>query len=71
MADEPSYPDSGDDTGAGTPRWVKVSAIVALALLLVVVILLLTGIGNHGPSRHASGGGAGPQTVSSVTENTA
>ncbi|MGI8694610.1 MAG: hypothetical protein ACR2JK_17185 [Geodermatophilaceae bacterium] len=40
----------------GTPRWVKVTGIVALVLLLLIVVLLLTrGPGGHGPSRHASG----------------
>ena len=51
MADRP---DRGST--AGTPRWVVVSAIVALALVLVIVVLILTGTGNHGPSRHLSGG---------------
>ena len=41
MADLPPYP--------GTPRWVKVFGIIALALVLLFVILMLTG---HGPGRH-------------------
>jgi hypothetical protein len=59
MADPPPYserdasPDRGPTTGA--PRWVKVSGIIALAVLLLVIILLLTG-SDHGPSRHKSGG---------------
>jgi hypothetical protein len=58
MAD-PS-PDTADDEG--TPRWVKVSGIVAAVLVVVLGIMLLTG---HGPGRHfshASGdvGGAAP-----------
>jgi hypothetical protein len=41
-----------DDTG--TPRWVKVFGIIALAVVLLFVILLLTRGpgGGHGPSRH-------------------
>jgi hypothetical protein len=45
MADSPPYP--------GTPRWVKVSGIVTIVLVVLVVILLHTGvIGRHGPGRH-------------------
>jgi ABC-type transporter Mla subunit MlaD len=36
----------------GTPRWVKVFAIVALAVIVLVVVLLVVGKGGHGPSRH-------------------
>jgi hypothetical protein len=44
MADQP-YP--------GTPRWVKVFAIIAIGLVLLVVILLVIGgPGRHGPGRH-------------------
>ena len=35
---------------AGTPRWVKVSGVVAIALVLLVGIMVLTG---HGPGVHA------------------
>jgi hypothetical protein len=61
MPDSPPYTDSGDESAvgpergstAGTPRWVKVSAIVILVLvLLVVVMLLVGGPGGHGPGRH-------------------
>ena len=61
MPDSPPYPDAGDQSavgpgrgsGAGTPRWVKVSVIVVLVLVvLVVVMLLVGGPGGHGPGRH-------------------
>lgn len=40
-----------------TPRWVKVSGIIVLTLILLFSILKLTGIGgNHGPGRHIPGG---------------
>jgi hypothetical protein len=40
-----------------TPRWVKVSGIIVITLVLLVVIMKLTGIGgNHGPGRHLSEG---------------
>jgi hypothetical protein len=43
------------DSPPGTPRWVKVFAIIAVVVVLLVVILLLAG-GNHGPSRHVLSG---------------
>ena len=54
VADVPPYP--------GTPRWVKVSGIIALVLVVLVVlvaIVLFVGGGNHGPGRHMPSGGAG------------
>jgi len=43
----------------GTPRWVKVSAIVVGILVLLVVILMVTGVGGpHGPGRHMPPGDA-------------
>ena len=61
MSDLPPHTDKGgddsDDSGAGpgrgstagTPRWVKVFGIIAVALALLFVVLLLAG---HGPGRH-------------------
>lgn len=43
MADVPPYP--------GMPRWVKVSGIIALAVVLLVIIIIFTG--EHGPGRHS------------------
>jgi hypothetical protein len=54
MADPPPYP--------GTPRWVKVSGIVALVLVLLFVIMLITDPGRHGPDRHTRSGGPGGHT---------
>jgi hypothetical protein len=53
-------PDSNSDTGMGptedrppsTPRWVKVSGVIAIVLVLLVVIMMFIGGGNHGPGRH-------------------
>jgi hypothetical protein len=43
---------------SGMPRWVKVSGIIALALVLLFVVLHLTGLGgDHGPGRHVNGDG--------------
>jgi hypothetical protein len=60
---EPTHPDPvlSDDSepthgsAASTPRWVKISGIVALVVILLVVVLLLLGGGNHGPGRHVGG----------------
>jgi hypothetical protein len=70
MADRPSPPerDGSADHGptAGPPRWVKVSGIIALALIVLVLIVLLTG-GNHGPGRHQSSRGHGGPLPSVAT----
>lgn len=57
--------DTGDDTGAvpdrgwtRTPRWVKVSGIVAAVLVLLFVVMMFTGGGGHGPGRHTQPGDA-------------
>ena len=47
MADPPPYP--------GTPRWVKVSGIALLIVVLLFFILLFTR-GPHGPGRHMPSG---------------
>jgi hypothetical protein len=45
MADPPPYP--------GAPRWVKVSGIIAIILVLVIMTVIFTGVGGpHGPGRH-------------------
>ena len=79
MADPPRDSDAGEDTGVapdrestiGTPRWVKVSGIIALVLVLLFVIVMLTGGGGHGPGRHTlfDGGPSGPTPPSNVTEH--
>ena len=60
MADGPPYPDARNESddafdggsSAGTPRWVKVSALVVLAVLVVFVILLLAGGHDPNAGRH-------------------
>jgi hypothetical protein len=70
MADRPSASerDGSADRGptAGPPRWVKVSGIIALALIVLLLIVLLAG-GNHGPGRHQSARGYGGQLPSVAT----
>ncbi|KNH22906.1 hypothetical protein ACS78_10980 [Priestia megaterium] len=44
---------SPDERPPGLPRWVKVSLIIVIALILLFVIMNITGIGGkHGPMRH-------------------
>ncbi len=77
MADPSPSPDTGGDAGMrpdrgsttvypGTPRWVKVSGIVALVLVLLVLIAMATGMfaggDGHGPGRHLPSGGADGHT---------
>ncbi|MBA2531167.1 MAG: hypothetical protein H0V23_03565 [Nocardioidaceae bacterium] len=40
-----------------TPRWVKVSAVIAVVLVLAFGVMLLAGGGDHGPGRHSSSSG--------------
>lgn len=55
MADLPPYP--------GIPRWVKVSGIIVIVLVLLVAIIMVTGIGGeHGPGRHIQSGNPGGLT---------
>jgi hypothetical protein len=43
------------DTTVGAPRWVKVSGVIGLVVVLVFVLVLVVGGGNHGPGRHSDG----------------
>jgi hypothetical protein len=59
MAEPPPYP--------GTPRWVKVFAIIVIVLVLLLGGLKLFGVGGeHGPGRHAPPGDAGGQALPSL-----
>ncbi len=58
MVDRPPYP--------GTPRWVKVFGIIAIAVVLLAVILMFIphgGPGGHGPWRHTGQGDTPPSNV--------
>jgi hypothetical protein len=57
---EPSEGRIGDERREpATPRWVKVAAVLAVAAILVAALVILTGRGNHGPSRHTAYGDTG------------
>ena len=46
----------------GTPRWVRLGAIIAIVVILLVVLVMVVGGGEHGPMRHIpSGSGTTPQ----------
>ncbi len=53
MADQRSSPNTG------TPRWVKVAALIALVLVVLFVVVALTGRDGHGPGRHMLGSDTG------------
>jgi hypothetical protein len=66
MAHEPANPETSDESGealdrpatVGTPRWVKVFGAIVLVVLVLFVVVSIVGGGEHGPRRHAPGGGS-------------
>lgn len=53
----------------GTPRWVKVSAVVAGILLLAAIAVAVLGGSEHGPWRHLSANaGAGGALAATIAE---
>lgn len=75
MADPSATPDPADavprsadrEPHTGTPRWVKVFAVVGALLILLLVVMLLAG--GHGPGRHTGSRGDAPS--SAVIEHSA
>lgn len=68
----PDIPDHPEDTGplgdgrrtvraeqTGAPRWVKVSGVALLVVLLLMAAVMLLSGGRHGPGRHLSSTGPG------------
>ena len=51
-----------DGPSAGTPRWVKVAALVAVVLVVLIAVMLAFGGGEHGPGRHTGSGDGGGHT---------
>jgi hypothetical protein len=65
MAEPPRYADSKPHTRR---RWVKMSLIILIVLVLVFVALRLAGVGgDHGPGRHLPGGG-GRKSTPAITQ---
>ena len=60
---------SGSDDGGlrleppERPRWVKVSLLVVLALIVLFVLLQFVGGGEHGPGRHTGIGDPPPSVA--------
>lgn len=50
------------------PRWVKVSGIIVIALVLLFVIKLFFGNGDHGPGRHLPMGEPTEQTEQGMAQ---
>jgi hypothetical protein len=60
MSDAPRRAKHRDEvTATGTPRWVKVFAAIALAVVVLIAVVLIAGRDSHGPGRHADASDAG------------
>ncbi len=54
-----SNDDDKNEPTSGMPRWVKVSLIVVVVLVLTFIVLQFLGIGGrHGPGRHMQHSGS-------------
>lgn len=42
---------------SGMPRWVKISLVVAVALVVLAIAVMAVSGGEHGPGRHLGGAG--------------
>lgn len=60
MSDQHPYLDadigSDREPRTGTPRWVKVSGVILLMLVVLLVIMRLTGVGGHDPGNRGDHG---------------
>jgi len=74
MADPRPYPDSGVEPDDGSPprmpRWLKVSGITVLVVVLLVIgLMVLTGHeGQPGPGQHIPGGKSAGETEGRAPE---
>jgi hypothetical protein len=61
MTDPPLSPETDGrpdrDSTPSTPRWVKVSGIIAIVAVVLIAVMLLAGGGQHGPGRHLAPAG--------------
>lgn len=51
-AKEEKNPISENQSITKTPRWVKVSGIIVIVIVLLAVMIMLISGGDHGPGRH-------------------
>ena len=52
----------------GTPRWVKLGAIVAVVVVVLVLVVMIVSGGEHGPMQHIPSA-AGTITIGSVVSS--
>ena len=60
MTEPPRHPgpepaasgDEGRGAPPSMPRWVKLSAIIVASLVLVALVIVVLGLGDHGPGLH-------------------
>lgn len=52
----------------GVPRWVKIFALIALAVVVVLVVVVLLG-GEHGPGMHSAISGVPQHAIAMYAEN--
>jgi hypothetical protein len=65
-ADDGTGPAPGPEPTIGAPRWVRVSAIIGLAIVVLFVLMMLFGGAEHGPGRHSGSDDDPRQAPSSV-----
>lgn len=74
MATDPARDQEGHNLPVrerpGVPRWVKIFALLALAVVLVLVVVMLLG-GEHGSGRHSSASGNPQHAAVMYAGNTA
>lgn len=56
MTRSPLDPDEVRAALPGIPRWIKVSGLVVVALIVLLIAVMLLAGGDHGPGRHMSTG---------------
>ena len=64
--DGTSGPQTGGERPPPAPRWVKVAAAVAAAVLVLLVVRLVTG-SEHGPGRHTLGPSSTGELIATET----
>ena len=67
MSQSPSDAQDGRGDAPGIPRWVKITGLVLVALLLLIGAVMVLSGGQHGPGRHV----AWTSTTEEVTERSA